>query len=56
MQNSLNFRVEKSSLLNKWQTSMAIIRRQDFSEGGGWRVTGDGWRVAGGGWRVAGDG
>ena len=23
--------------------------RQDFSAGGGWRVTGDGWRVAGGG-------
>ena len=23
--------------------------RQDFSAGGGWRVTGDGWRVAGDG-------
>ena len=49
MQNSLNFRVGKSSLLKKWQTSMAIIRQQDFSAGDGWRVVGSGWRVAGGG-------
>ena len=26
--------------------------RQDFSAGGGWRVTGSGWRVRGSGWRV----
>ena len=30
--------------------------RQDFSAGGGWRVTGGGLRVAGSGWRVAGGG
>ena len=37
--------------------------RQDFSAGGGWRVTGgglrvagDGWRLRGSGWRVAGGG
>ena len=31
-------------------------QRQDFSAGGGWRMTGGGWQVAGGGWRVTGDG
>ena len=32
------------------------LNRQDFSAGGGWRVTGGGWGVAGDGWRVTGDG
>ena len=35
---------------------VAFVYRQDFSAGGGWRVTGGGWRVTGGGWRVTGDG
>ena len=36
--------------------SASTSSQQDFSAGGGWRVTGGEERVTGGGWRVTGDG